>query len=57
MPIRGRFVEAQNEIAIAHFKQGLYDKALKDLEIATKINTTNTIINSNYAKLKAYLGK
>ena len=57
LPIRGRFVEAQNEIAIAHFKQGLYDKALKDLEIATKINTTNTIINSNYAKLKAYLGK
>ncbi|MBR5912851.1 MAG: glucosaminidase domain-containing protein [Selenomonadaceae bacterium] len=57
LQIENRFADAQNEIAVAHFKMGLYDEALKDLEIATKINTTNNIVNSNYAKLKAYLGK
>ena len=56
-PKESRFVEAQNEIAVAHFRQGMYDEALKDLEVAVKINTTNEIVNSNYAKLKAYLGK
>lgn len=57
LQIENRFADAQNEIAVAHFKMGLYDEALKDLETATQINTTNNIINSNYAKLKAYLGK
>ena len=47
------FVDAQNEIAVAHFKQKLYEEALKDLEVAAKINTTNKIVNSNLAKLQA----
>ena len=52
LQIETRFVDAQNEIAIAHFKQGMYDEALEDLEVAKKINTTNAIVNANYDKLK-----
>lgn len=53
LEIETRFVEAQNEIAIAHFRQGMYNEAWQDIQIAAKINTTNDIVNSNYAKLKA----
>ena len=53
LQIESRFVEAQNEIAIAHFRQGMYNEAWQDIQIAAKINTTNDIVNSNYAKLKA----
>ena len=52
LQIETRFVDAQNEIAIAHFKQGMYNEALEDLEVAKKINTTNAIVNANYDKLK-----
>ena len=57
LQIETRFVDAQNEIAIAHFKQGLYEEALNDLQVAAQINTTNDIVNSNLAKLQACVVK
>ncbi|MBQ6976188.1 MAG: tetratricopeptide repeat protein [Selenomonadaceae bacterium] len=57
LQIETRFVAAQNEIAIAHFRQGLYNEAWQDLQEAVKINTTNEIINSNYAKFQACIVK
>lgn len=57
LQIENRFVDAYNEIAIAHLKQGMYDAALEDLTTAAKVNTTNAIINSNLAKLQAYMNK
>ena len=53
LQIESRFVDAYNEIAIAHFQQGMYDATLEDLQTAAKVNTTNEIINSNLAKLQA----
>ncbi|MBQ7477236.1 MAG: tetratricopeptide repeat protein [Selenomonadaceae bacterium] len=52
LQIETRFVDAQNEIAIAHFRQGMYNEAWEDLQTAVKINTTNTIVNANYARMK-----
>ena len=57
LQIETRFVDAQNEIAIAHFKQGMYNEAWQDLQEAVKINTTNKIVNSNYAKFQACIVK
>ena len=57
LQIETRLVAAQNEIAIAHFKQGLYNDAWQDLQTAVKINTTNEIVNSNYAKFQACIAK
>lgn len=53
LEVESRFVDAQNEIAIAHFRQGMYEEAWQDIQVAAKINTTNSIVNSNYAKMKA----
>ena len=57
LQIETRFVDAQNEIALAHFKQGLYEDALNDLQVAMKINTTNDIVKSNLDKLQACVVK
>lgn len=57
LQIEDRFVDAHNEIAIAHFKQKLYEEALNDLQTAAKVNTTNKIVNSNLAKLQACVKK
>jgi len=57
LQIETRFVDALNEIAVAHFKQGLYDDALNDLQEAAKMNTTNEIVKANLAKLQACVVK
>ena len=57
LQIETRFVDALNEIAIAHFKQKLYEEALKDLQAAAKMNTTNEIVKANLAKLQACVVK
>ncbi|MBO4400274.1 MAG: glucosaminidase domain-containing protein [Selenomonadaceae bacterium] len=53
LEIEGRFADAQNEIAIANFRQGKYEEALKDIRTAAKINTTNKVINENLERLEA----
>lgn len=52
-----RFVEAENEIAVAYFRQKKYEDALKTIRHAAKVNTTNKIINENKEKLEACLKK
>lgn len=57
LAIEGRFVDAQNEIAIAHFRQKKYADAWKDIQTAAEINTTNKIVNANKSKLQACIKK
>lgn len=52
LELEDRFVDAYNEIAIAHFRQKKYEEALKVLRTAAEVNTTNKIINDNKAKLE-----
>ncbi len=57
LEIEGRFVDAQNEIAIAHFRQKKYEDALKDIRTAAEINTTSKIVSENKSKLEACVKK
>ena len=57
LDIEGRFADAQNEIAIAHFRQKKYEEALQDIRTAAEINTTNSTVNTNLAKLEACVKK
>lgn len=57
LELEGRFVDAQNEIAIAHFRQKNYAAALADIKTAAQINTTNKIVNENVARLEACVKK
>ncbi len=52
-----RFVEAENEIAVAYFRQKKYEDALRTIRHAAEVNTTNKIINENKEKFEACLKK
>ncbi len=57
LEIEDRFVDAHNEIAIAYFRQQKYLEALKEIQFAAKVNTTNKVINANKEKLEACVKK
>lgn len=57
LELEDRFVDALNEIAIAHYRQKNYEQALKTIRFAAEVNTTNKIINENKEKLEACLKK
>lgn len=57
LELEDRYVDALNEIAIAHFRQKNYEQALKTIRFAAEVNTTNKIINANKEKLESCLKK
>lgn len=57
LELEDRFVAAENEIAIAYFRQKKYEDALKTIRHAAEVNTTTAIINENKAKFEACLKK
>ena len=57
LDLEDRFVIAENEIAIAYFRQKKYEDALKTIRHAAEVNTTNKIINENKEKLESCLKK
>lgn len=57
LDLEDRFVDAENEIAIAYFRQKKYEDALKTIRHAAEVNTTNKIINENKEKLESCLKK
>lgn len=57
LELEDRYVDALNEIAIAHFRQKNYEQALKTIRFAAEVNTTNKIIKENKSKLEDCLKK
>ena len=57
LELEDRFVDAENEIAIAYFRQKKYEDALKTIRHAVEVNTTNKIINENKSKFEDCLKK
>ena len=57
LELEDRFVDAENEIAIAYFRQKKYEDALKTIRHAAEVNTTNKIINENKEKFESCLKK
>lgn len=57
LELEDRFAIAQNEIAVAYFRQKKYEDALNAIRRAAEINTTNEIINANKEKFEACLKK
>lgn len=57
LELEDRYVIAENEIAVAYFRQKKYEDALKTIRHAAEVNTTNKIINENKEKLESCLKK
>ena len=57
LEMENRLAIAQNDIAVAYFRQKKYENALKAIRAAAEINTTNDIINSNKKILESCLKK
>jgi len=57
LEMESRFADAQNDIAVAYFRQKKYEDALKAIRTAAEINTTNDTINTNKAALESCLKK
>ena len=53
LELESRSADAQNEIAIAHFKQKMYQEAYDDIQAAYEINDSNEIVLANKAAIEA----
>ena len=57
LELESRFADAQNDIAVAYFRQKKYADALQAIHTAAEINTTNDVVNANKDLLESCLKK